>query len=372
MTVEIPEGVDRGAGGTVALGNGLVSVLVEPTDGTFTVDRIAGFGRLVDGGDLGDSYNYSPPLSDTLVDTPESVEVTIDERGPVRARVRITSSYRWPDRVDESSQTREGVQVATVTTELEVRADERALRVATSFVNPSRDHRLRVHLPLPEPAGSSRAECAFGVVSWGLSAEGRPDELGLPTFPARRFVSAGGLTVFHEGVCEYELVDLHQTPTGEQAGSIALTVLRSTGMLSRLGMQYRPLPAGPLTPVEGLQLVGRTITLRYALVLGDVDPWAAVDDLLLPLEVVTSLGGGTRPSRGSELRVDGAEVTAVRRSGGMLEVRVFNPGESPTVLDLGAGVEAWEVDLRGRTLRQFVGSLELRPFGIATIRIARC
>ncbi|HUZ09733.1 MAG TPA: hypothetical protein VMU76_06145 [Acidimicrobiales bacterium] len=372
VTVEIPEGVDRGAGGTVALGNGLVSVLVEPTDGTFTVDRIAGFGRLVDGGDLGDSYNYSPPLSDTLVDTPESVEVTIDERGPVRARVRITSSYRWPDRVDESSQTREGVQVATVTTELEVRADERALRVATSFVNPSRDHRLRVHLPLPEPAGSSRAECAFGVVSRGLSAEGRPDELGLPTFPARRFVSAGGLTVFHEGVCEYELVDLHQTPTGEQAGSIALTVLRSTGMLSRLGMQYRPLPAGPLTPVEGLQLVGRTITLRYALVLGDVDPWAAVDDLLLPLEVVTSLGGGTRPSRGSELRVDGAEVTAVRRSGGMLEVRVFNPGESPTVLDLGAGVEAWEVDLRGRTLRQFVGSLELRPFGIATIRIARC
>ena len=34
---------------------------VDPADGTFAVDGLAGFGRLVDGGDLGDSYNYSPP-----------------------------------------------------------------------------------------------------------------------------------------------------------------------------------------------------------------------------------------------------------------------------------------------------------------------
>ena len=31
------------------------------TTGTFALDGIAGFGRLVDGGDHGDSYNYSPP-----------------------------------------------------------------------------------------------------------------------------------------------------------------------------------------------------------------------------------------------------------------------------------------------------------------------
>ena len=54
----------------------------------------------------------------------------------------------------------------------------------------------------------SEAECAFTTVARGLTAEGRPDELGLPTFPARRFVSAGGLTVVHDGVVEYELVDI--------------------------------------------------------------------------------------------------------------------------------------------------------------------
>ena len=54
-------------------------------DGTFAVDGVAGFGRLVDGGDHGDSYNYSPPAGDRIVDTPDSVSVTVAERGPVRA-----------------------------------------------------------------------------------------------------------------------------------------------------------------------------------------------------------------------------------------------------------------------------------------------
>ncbi len=212
-----------------------------------------------------------------------------------------------------------------MTTDIEVRADERIVRVTTRFVNPASDHRLRVHLPLPEPAEGSDAECAFAVVHRGLEAEGRADELGLPTFPSRRFVSAGGLTVAHEGLLEYELVDIEGEPSARRARTMALTLLRSTGMLSRLGMAYRPLPAGPLTPVEGLQLRGRTIEARYALCIGCDDPYAMVDDAFVPLEVVYAAGGGWRPASGSALEVEGAEVSAVRRAAGMLEVRVFNP-----------------------------------------------
>ena len=40
-------------GGAVVLANGLVTVVVDPADGTFAVDGLAGFGPLVDGGDLG-------------------------------------------------------------------------------------------------------------------------------------------------------------------------------------------------------------------------------------------------------------------------------------------------------------------------------
>jgi alpha-mannosidase len=359
--VTVSEGT--GVGGEVALGNGLVSVTVDPSTGTFALDGRAGYGKLVDGGDHGDSYNYSPPFRDRLVDTPETVSVAVGDRGPVSASAVITAGYRWPEYVDGMSRARTGERVVEVTTTVELRADEKIVRVVTEFVNPSRDHRLRVHLPLPEPARYSEAECAFAVVRRGLSAEGRPDEFGLPTFPSRRFVSAGGLTVAHEGLLEYELVDIE----GEAAQTLAITLLRSTGMLSRLGMAYRPLPAGPLTPVEGLQLLGRRIEARYALCVGGEDPYAMADDAFVPLELVYAPGGGARPAGGSALEVEGAEVSAVGRVAGLLEVRVFNPSDRPTTVRVG-NRSGWLVDLRGRTLSPFDGSFELRPFGIATFR----
>jgi hypothetical protein len=352
---------------TVVIRNGLVAVEVDPSDGTFAVDGLRGFGRLVDGGDHGDSYNYSPPLSDRLVETPDSVSVTVTERGPVRARVLVVSRFTWPERVDDTTRARCGERTVEISTTLELRADEPVVRVSTSFVNPSRDHRLRVHLPLPSPATCSEAESAFAVVERALEAEGRPEERGLPTFSSRRFVSAGGLTVVHDGLMEYELVDFEELDGCRRADTLALTLLRSTGMLSRLGMAYRPLPAGPITAVEGLQLQGRKIEVRYAVCTSCDDPYSMADKVLLPLEVVHAPGGGWRKATGSALEVEGAEVSAVRRVAGVLEVRVFNPTDHQTMVRV-PDRSGWLVDLGGRTVSSFDGSFSLRPFAIATFR----
>ena len=102
--------------------------------------------------------------------------------------------------------------------------------------------------------------------------------------------------------------------------------------------------------------------------MGDVDPWALADDVLVPLEVVNSLGGGDRPPEGSALVVEGAEVSAVRRVAGQLEVRVHNPHPRPCTVVAGRG--GWLVDLRGRATAPFEDDgFELRPFGIATFRL---
>ncbi len=359
--------VASGPGEPASLSNGLVTITVDEDIGTFSLDGRSGYGLLVDSGDLGDSYNYSPPRHDSVVDRPVSVVVEVVERGPVRGRLVMKARYRWPDHID-GSQTRVGEQWAEIQSTLELRADEPTVRVTTTFVNPSRDHRLRVHLPLPAPARTSLAESAFAVVERGLTAEGRTDEYGLPTAPAHRFVSAGGLTVVHDGVCEYELVDIAGGPRGDVASTLALTVLRSTGMLSRQGMTYRPFAAGPLTPVEGLQMTGRLITLHYALGLGVGDPYSLADDVLLPLEAVVSSGGGTRPPVGSALQISGAQVSAVRRENGVLEVRVFNPGPEPTSVSF-PGRAGRLVDLRGHPVGSFQGSFPLRPYGLATARL---
>jgi alpha-mannosidase len=323
----------------------------------------------VDGGDHGDSYNYSPPLTDRLVEAPDSVSVTVTESGPVRARALVVSRYTWPERVDDTTRARSGERTVEVSTILEMRADERIVRVSTSFVNPSRDHRLRVHLPLPSPATCSHAESAFAVVERALEAEGRPEERGLPTFGSRRFVSAGGLTVAHDGLMEYEMVDVEELDGSKRARTLALTLLRSTGMLSRLGMAYRPLPAGPITTVEGLQLQGRAVEARYAVCTSCDDPYSMADEVLVPLEVVHAPGGGWRRPTGSALELDGAETSAVRRVEGVLEVRVFNPTDRQATVRV-KDRSGWLVDLRGRTVpsSSFDGSFSLRPFGIATLR----
>jgi alpha-mannosidase len=297
------------------------------------------------------------------------VQLEIAEQGPVRGVAVVTSVFRWPEYADMVTSARSGEQLVTVTTRIELHADEPTVSVTTSFVNPSRDHRLRVHFPLPEAAAESSSGSAFGAVTRGLSAEGRADEFGLPTFPARDFVVAGELTVGHVGVHEHELIDLRPADDGQVAETLAMTLLRATGMLSRVGMTYRPVPAGPLTPVAGLQMVGQRIETTYVLAIGEVDPWSVAEDLAVPLESTPSLGGGWRPERGSDLTLRGARLSALRRHDGLLEVRVFNDAAQETTVDLG-DASGWLVDLRGRPTEPFEGSFKLRAFGIATVRLS--
>jgi hypothetical protein len=345
------------AAGDRGLTNGVVTVDVDPTAGTFSVNGTAGFDRLVDGGDKGDTYNYDPPANDVVVDAPASVEVTVLETGPLRGRIRVVRTYAWPDHEADGTRVGPSREVA-VTTTLEVRAGEPAVRVTTSFVNPSRDHRLRAHFPIPGgPADTSHAECAFGVVERALEAEGGPTERALPTFPSRRFVRASDLTVVHEGLLEYELVDGRE---------LALTLLRATGMLSRVDLAYRPLPAGPPIAMEGPQLLG-PVEVRYAVCVDPgADPYALVDDVFLPLEMRAAKGGGTRPPEGTELTVAGAEVSAVRQTPGGLELRVFNPTERETTLTV-EDRTGWIVDLRGAPVAPFDGATTMRPWEILTL-----
>ena len=353
----------------VRLANGLVTVAVDPADGTFSVDGHAGLGRLVDGGDVGDTYNYCPPAADREIDTPLAVSVAVAEEGPVRAVLDVVRTYRWPAAaVGLDARTDDEVDVA-VTTRLELHADESFVRVTTTFDNTARDHRLRAWFPLPEHTATSRAECAFAVVERGLVAEGGASELGLPTFPSRRFVQAGGLTVAHEGLLEYELVDLDGDPAdhGTTAGALAVTLLRCTGMLSQGPMPYRPLPAGPLTPMEGSQQRGPQ-TMRYAVAVGDVDPYALVDDAFLPLMVGRARGVGDGPDSGSHLRVSGAPVSSLRRHDGRLELRVFNPGNEDVEVRV-EGREGWQLDLKGTPIAPFTETVALPPGRITTLAL---
>src|SRR5690606_7485687 len=50
------------------MSNGHATVAVDALSGTWSLDGHAGLGRLVDGGDVGDTYNWCPPAEDHEVD----------------------------------------------------------------------------------------------------------------------------------------------------------------------------------------------------------------------------------------------------------------------------------------------------------------
>jgi hypothetical protein len=377
-----------GSDGQIVLANSLVTVVLSPSDGTFALNGIPGFNRLVDSGDFGDTYNYSPPEHDLVVDAPVAVSLRLAEIGPVRAVAVAERTYRWPERIDEARRARAGEREVLVRSRVELRTGESLVRVTTTLENTCRDHRLRAWFPLVEPTDHSMAECAFDIVERGLFAEGGPSERPLATYPSRRFVQAGGLSLFHDGLCEYELVDLsevNEASGGQQkAHGLALTLLRATGMLSRLTMVNRPLPAGPVDQLDGPQMQGPQ-TMRYAVVVGPVNPYALADDAFGDLSVVSSLGGGRRPLEGSLLSIDGAELSSLRRvEGGALELRVFNPTGATTRVDVRGGTELASgtgeqggplggqlIDLRGGHMASFEGTFELGPHRIATARLAQ-
>jgi hypothetical protein len=384
--VDVDADADADGPTPVSVSNGIVTVVVDPDDGTFSLadapgrtpgDRpgrvVRGLGRLVDEGDTGDTYNYNPPRQDRAVDVPEHVTIRVLEEGPLRARVAVERRYRWPEAVVDGARAGE-VTVATTTT-IEVHAGSALVRVTTALENHARDHRLRLVLPLPEPARSSRAECAFAVVERGLEAEGGPTERALATYPGRRFVIAGGLTVVHDRITEHELIERGGAGDGEREGdspahALALTLLRATGIISQGPMPFRPMPAGPPEPAPGAQVPGPH-EWRWGVQLGDDvdDAYAAAEDAFLPLRVGYATGEGARPASGRVLEVDGAVVSSLVRDGRELVLRVFNPHDEPSTLTV-AGRRGWLTDLLGRPVEPFEERLTLAPWRIATLRLS--
>jgi mannosylglycerate hydrolase len=314
--------------GALTLDNGLLAISVAD-DGTFGMNGLQGIGRLVEGEDAGDSYNYAPPEVDRVVEMPERVSIDCTAGGPVRGELAIVRQYDWGTPVE-------------VTTLVELRSGEPFCRLRVSFDNPRGDHRLRFHIPLAESAASSAAEGQFAVVERGLEAEGGFGEHPLPTFPAHGFVDAGGMAVLFDHVMEYELVDGRE---------LALTLLRAIGTISRSAHAYRESPAGPELEIPDAQC-RRAWSIAFALFpheggWHEAGVLTQLERFRHPFLAVGATGtDDPREHEGPELRGDGVVLSSVRRRNGTLEARVAceHPvGVRATFGEAELDLRAWEV-----------------------------
>jgi len=245
------------------------------TDGTLTVtDKLTGavfpdLNCFVDGGDRGDEYTYCRPENDSVVNRPAAAPtIGVIEAGPARRTLEIGLTYQLPVSLaeDRFARSKETVEVP-IKTRVSLYPGVRRIDFTTTVENHARDHRLRVHFPTPIQTDCSNAEGHFDIVQRPLDLP--QDTAGwieqpAPTHPQRTFVDVNdrevGLMVINKGLPEYEVVK------GKTGGvTVALTLLRGVGWLSRDDLHSRRGHAGPAVETPGAQCLGKQ-TFEYAIV----------------------------------------------------------------------------------------------------------
>ena len=287
--------------------------------------------RIVDGGDYGDSYNYAPPEEDSLIVQPADERVEIRGAG----RIVLHRTYEWPRAVEPDGARRsdESIRVP-VEVDAELRAGEPFVRLCVAFDNPCSDHRVRVHVPLARDTDHTAAEGQFAVVERPPRQEGGHGEQGLGTYPASAFVAAGGIALLFEHVTEYELV---------RGRELAVTILRSIGLISRAANPWRVENAGPELPIPAAQMHGsHSFSFAWC-----PDPERALEHAecyRYPLLTIEGSGGEAEDRAG--LGLTGAVLTSLRRRNGRLEARIVNEsGRRSTARfgDVSADLRPWEI-----------------------------
>jgi alpha-mannosidase len=338
--------------------------------------------RVVSEGDRGDTYTGDPLLP--RVEELDRVEVSLTPATTARVGLAIDACLRVPACLlpDRGQRSTELVDLP-LRIEVALSAGLDRVEVDLRADNAARDHRLRLHVRAPFEARRFEVESAFEVASRPVAPA--PDAFGsehpaeLPTgaTPQRTFATligdAAALTVANRGCAEVEAV-----PESAGCTSLALTLLRAVGWLSRDDLRMRPVHAGPPLATPGAQVPGpHRLELSFRLhAPEDAQRIPAAHAFAVPPLVLEGGGGPGAPlADGARIvEVDDPEVvlSAIEpRTGRSPLIRLYNASPRQrrfTVRWNGSSEALREVDLIGQP-RSDAGassapSLSLRPWQI--------
>lgn len=349
------------------LENEHLAVALNP-DGTLDVTEKQGgrtwrgLGWFEDGGDAGDTYDYSHPPQDTLVTSlGRTARISLLQAGPLLARFKVEIALDLPEGLSPDRRSRsERTRPFPIVSYVELAAGSRHVEIKTVVQNVVKDHRLRVLFPSGLSADACFAEEPFDVARWPIRGEpvlAEPDAVRnlmtagrytapVNTNPFQNFVDytdgSQGLAIISRRVTEYEIVP-------EKDGAIALTLLRGVGWLARYDLLTRVGDVGPHIFTPEAQCLGEH-SFHYAIYphRGDASEEKthaqAMSHNLRPRVVQTAPQRGNLPDELAFLSLRSDEtshafrLTAVKRAeaGDGVIVRFFNTLDRPARGELAA------------------------------------
>lgn len=337
LAEKAPDVVDAGR----EIENGILRVVAED-DGNLTVlsgdATYVGLGALEDLGDRGDSYDYDPVEGGDVSLEGVAIQRTRHESG--LQSLEVVRLLRVPSGLAEnrSERSEESTIIRVASTARLVPGVPR-VDLTLEIDNTAKDHRLRMLFPTGRPVREFLAASTFDVATRTPGPRNESDWVQEPpaTFPHQGWISANGLTVVAPGLPEAEV---------RPDGTIAVTLLRAVGWLSRMDLETRPQLAGPLMPTPGAQCPG-PLHARLWLIPG-VDARAARDAELGLVAVAAGERPLVEPGHALlQLDSEGLQLTAIKptEAGDGIIVRLLNPSDRTVTGTLQLGFPATDVSV---------------------------
>jgi hypothetical protein len=388
---------ERQPAGGAAIENELVRIEAQADGRVRWIDRRSGSVvedalRVVSEGDRGDEYNFDPVPRGERVERPARARVTLGPVSEAEVSLAIDARYRVPAGLAAGRDARASRKLS-LPVRLRLRLSRGLARVAVEIDvdNTARDHRLRVHVRAPFTAARCEVESAFEIaqrpIAPGRLAFGseQPAEFPIGASPQRSFATLSdgrqALTVANRGCAEVEAL-----PESDGSTSLALTLLRAVGWLSRGDLALRPMHAGPALETPGAQVPGpHRVELGFWLhAQGDAQRVADAHRFAAPPWLFAADGASQAPLRDGArlLEIDdpAVVVSAIEpRAESSPQLRLYNASDAARSVVLrwhGPGAQRLEpVDLTGRetALAGFVAgggasaTLALRPWQIVSL-----
>lgn len=216
--------------------------------------------QLVDGGDAGDNYNYSPPFDDWLISSNDFMTSVRGEEGLLQSCLTLTWQMAVPSDLAARNEHRADAEL-DISMTLTLAHKNRWLDVAISVNNTAHDHRLQVLLPTGVQQHVHFSDQPFGLIErhnqppeMAVWKEEQWTEAPVALYPMQSQVmmhdAHRGLCAVTEGLREYQIPE-------DRQDVIAVTLLRSVGWLGQANMPYRPGRAsGMVLPSPESQIQG--------------------------------------------------------------------------------------------------------------------
>lgn len=208
--------------------------------------------RFIDDGDAGDTYNYCPPLEDTVI-AGEMVNDVKNISSPVYEQLVIHHRMRLANELNDDRTRSRGVRLLEMRTTATFYDHVPGVYFRTTFENTAKDHRLRAHLRTGIDTKYVLSQSAFNFDRYNVGN----------VYPMQ------GLTAAHDGASSLALMarglpEVEAIAEDDQV-TFALTLARSVGWLSRDDLSVRPGLLAPQLAVPGAQMQ-RELSAEYALI----------------------------------------------------------------------------------------------------------